>query len=283
MRFAKRFIMKNLMNITQRFWRWRERGAVDAALAQAAAVHPQRAQMTKQLVGLDQVHAAWRLQGGDGIGQQPNHPESWVWSCDGLAAFFDAWGSEPLSAPFALPSRAVDQVWRAWWRMDQAGFDGFCMERVGRRFARGENGRLRTPPDTALGRCWTNNCRAEGVDPMAGILPSLFALDVKLGIPGGQAYRINPDTGGLRKVRLDRHGMADYARVAELANVRVAPQMVRAPARPLAEDGKLQHLAGRNEGNWPTAVHHAGSQFAGTDLGTLPHADDSHGCRGGDD
>jgi hypothetical protein len=56
--------------------------------------------------------------------------------------------------------------------------------------------------NAGLRRCWWHTCREEHIDPRKPTrLPLLFALDAKLGIPGG--FRYVPDCGIPRREGTD--------------------------------------------------------------------------------
>lgn len=112
---------------------------------------------------------------------------------EGLRQFFRA--QLHSGRPIAMPSRAVDALWRAFIQHPEAYRD-WC------RNARG--GVLVHTPACALGRdaerndrlrrAWYWACKDEDIDPRAPArLPLLFALDAELGFPGGIRYLPSPD------------------------------------------------------------------------------------------
>jgi hypothetical protein len=100
----------------------------------------------------------------------------------------------------AMPSQAADDLWHEFI-LDTRAYRDFCAKAFG--------GFLHHTPAVALAagrrrdneglrRVWLMCCREDGINPRApSRLPLLFALDVKLNIPGG--YRYYPDCAQLRR------------------------------------------------------------------------------------
>lgn len=199
------------MNVIQKYKNWLDKKIFEAALKQSALANLRRSRVTEAIVALERVKADWRLAGPLEFAGLPTDSAAWVWSCDGLAAFFDACADETSGKTVALPSLAADAVWHAWLRVDQAGLDAFCVARYGRAFPHQPKSEMTEPMDEALARAWANNCRAEKIDPLAGKVPSLFALDAKLRVPGGRAYLINTRTGRLSHAKIGHKGVPHYS------------------------------------------------------------------------
>ena len=98
-----------------------------------------------------------------------------------------------------MPSRVVDAYWREFTRHARAYAD-WCELTLGRILAHTPA----VPPGADAGdndglrRAWYWSCRDEAIDPRKpSRLPLLFALDTKLGIPGGVVYSPAPRPKGL--------------------------------------------------------------------------------------
>lgn len=109
----------------------------------------------------------------------------------------------------AMPSKAVDAMWHEFILHTRA-YQGFCRKAFGRMLHHTPAEALAAEPDRAdkafqgLRRAWVWSCRDEGIDPkQPQRLPTLFALDAALAIPGG--YRYVPDCRLLGKDRGDTH------------------------------------------------------------------------------
>ncbi len=100
----------------------------------------------------------------------------------------------------AMPSQIADELWhefilytRAYQDFCRAAFGGFLHHTPAVVLTDG-----RKQDNAGLRRVWLMTCKEEGVNPTRpSRLPLLFALDVKLKIPGG--YRYYPDCAALRR------------------------------------------------------------------------------------
>lgn len=109
----------------------------------------------------------------------------------------------------AMPSKVVDAMWHEFILHTRA-YEAFCRRAYGRLLHHTPAEALAAAPDRAdrnfqgLRRAWLWSCRDEGIDPARPQrLPTLFALDAALGIPGG--YRYAPDCQRLGADRGDTH------------------------------------------------------------------------------
>lgn len=126
----------------------------------------------------------------------------------GLRQFFQA--SAMARGRFvAMPSKVVDAMWHEFILHTRA-YERFCRRAFGRLLHHTPAEALAAEPDRAdknfqgLRRAWLWSCRDEGIDPRAPArLPTLFALDATLAIPGG--YRYAPDCRRLGADRGDTH------------------------------------------------------------------------------
>ena len=122
-----------------------------------------------------------------------NHPQLTLKQCQlvahGLRQFFMAHlksGNKFVS----MPSQIADDMWHEFILYTKH-YEAFCRQAFGRFFHH-------TPAvvltgdrtgNTGLRRCWWYLCREENINPrLPTRLPLLFALDAKLGIPGGFHY-----------------------------------------------------------------------------------------------
>jgi len=109
----------------------------------------------------------------------------------------------------AMPSKVVDAMWHEFILHTRA-YDRFCRKTFGRMLHHTPAEALAAEPDRAdrnfqgLRRAWVWSCRDEGIDAkQPQRLPTLFALDAALAIPGG--YRYVPDCRLLGTDRGDTH------------------------------------------------------------------------------
>lgn len=123
-------------------------------------------------------------------------------AAEGLLMFFDCVARS--GKPCALPSRAADSVWHAWARMSPSGLDAFCLKHFGRTIPHVEAAAMEAQMEDALANCLVQ-ARQLAALPLAGTgLPPLFALDRKLKMPGGFAYRMV--SGQVAFAPMNRHG-----------------------------------------------------------------------------
>ncbi len=126
----------------------------------------------------------------------------------GLRQFFHA--SAMARGRFvAMPSKAADAMWHEFILHTRA-YEGFCRRAFGRILHHTPAEALAAEPRRAdktfqgLRRAWVWSCRDEGIDPRSPArLPTLFAIDAALAIPGG--YRYVPDCRLLGADRGDTH------------------------------------------------------------------------------
>ena len=114
----------------------------------------------------------------------------------------------------AMPSKVVDAMWHEFILHTRA-YERFCHRAFGRLLHHTPAEALAADPDRddknfqGLRRAWVWSCRDEGIDPRRPQrLPTLFALDAMLGIPGG--YRYVPDCRLLGADRGDTHCAAGF-------------------------------------------------------------------------
>jgi hypothetical protein len=117
----------------------------------------------------------------------------------GLRQFFLAYLNSGR-AYVAMPSQVADELWHEFILYTRA-YQEFCQKAFG--------GMLHHTPAVALAphrkkdnaglrRVWLQCCRLDGINPSNPTrLPLLFALDIKLNIPGG--YHYHPDCAELRR------------------------------------------------------------------------------------
>ena len=104
----------------------------------------------------------------------------------------------------AMPSKAVDAYWHALI-VDTKSYAAWCERTLGRFLHHVPAERLGSDAaaNDGLRRAWFFACREEAIDPRKpSRLPLLFALDAKLGVPGGVVYSPRFRPAGL-------HGKAD--------------------------------------------------------------------------
>jgi hypothetical protein len=101
-----------------------------------------------------------------------------------------------------MPSKAVDAYWHALI-LDTKSYAEWCVRTLGRFLHHMPAERLgsEVTANDGLRRAWFFACKEEAIDPRKpSRLPLLFALDAKLGIPGGVVYlpRPRPATGAAK-------------------------------------------------------------------------------------
>jgi len=99
----------------------------------------------------------------------------------------------------AMPSKAVDAYWHALI-LDTKSYAEWCERTLGRFLHHVPAERLGNDAvaNDGLRRAWFFACREEAIDPRRPTrLPLLFALDAKLGLPGGVVYSPRPRPPGL--------------------------------------------------------------------------------------
>jgi len=99
----------------------------------------------------------------------------------------------------AMPSKAVDAYWHALI-LDTKSYAEWCERTLGRFLHHMPAERLGSDgaANDGLRRAWFFACREEAIDPRRPTrLPLLFALDAKLGIPGGLVYSPRPRPPGV--------------------------------------------------------------------------------------
>jgi len=99
----------------------------------------------------------------------------------------------------AMPSQVVDDLWHEF-NLYTKNYDLYCRQAFGG-FLHHTPAVVLSPGkrnNTGLRRCWWYACKEENINPRAALrLPLLFALDAKLGIPGG--FRYVADCSGFRR------------------------------------------------------------------------------------
>jgi hypothetical protein len=101
----------------------------------------------------------------------------------------------------AMPSKAVDAYWHALI-LDTRSYAEWCERTLGRFLHHVPAERLGgdAAANDGLRRAWFFACKDEAIDPRKpSRLPLLFALDAKLGIPGGVVYSPRPRPAGSRR------------------------------------------------------------------------------------
>lgn len=109
-------------------------------------------------------------------------------AAEGLLTFFDCVHTSGRRC--ALPSAAADSVWHAWARLDPAGLGAFCIKHYGSVIPHVAEAEMGAHIEGALATCMVTARELERRDPVKPSLPRLFALDRKLGMPGGYGYQI---------------------------------------------------------------------------------------------
>ncbi|MES2325094.1 MAG: hypothetical protein V4633_22800 [Pseudomonadota bacterium] len=107
-------------------------------------------------------------------------------AAEGLVTFFDC--VRHAKQRCALPSKAADSVWHAWAQLSQASLDAFCIKHFGQLIPHVEGADMTGQMEDALAVCLVQARRLELKSAASPTLPRLFALDRKVGMPGGFAY-----------------------------------------------------------------------------------------------
>ena len=107
----------------------------------------------------------------------------------GFRQFFMA-GARSGGQYVGMPSKVVDAYWHAFI-LDTRGYADWCDRTLGRFLHHVPAERLGSDAkaNDGLRRAWFWACKDEAINPrQPSRLPLLFALDTKLGIPGGVVY-----------------------------------------------------------------------------------------------
>ena len=104
-----------------------------------------------------------------------------------------------------LPSAAADSVWHAWAARAPASLERFCVKHFGQIIPHMDEAQMRAQMEGALANCMVQARCLEQRDPCVPSVPSLFALDRKLRMPGGYSYALVH--GAVAVQRLDALGM----------------------------------------------------------------------------
>ncbi|MES2299836.1 MAG: hypothetical protein V4582_22545 [Pseudomonadota bacterium] len=121
---------------------------------------------------------------------------------EGLLSFFECAARSPNAC--ALPSKAADSVWHAWSRYSQSGLDAFCKRQFGKVIPHVEAGAMAGDMDLALATCLAQARKQSKLSTASPTVPMLFALDKRLKMPGGYAYRV--DNGKVGFMHMDGRG-----------------------------------------------------------------------------
>ena len=89
-----------------------------------------------------------------------------------------------------LPSAAADSVWHAWAARAPASLERFCVKHFGQAIPHMEEADMCPQMEGALANCMVQARCLEQRDPCVPSVPSLFALDRKLRMPGGYSYAL---------------------------------------------------------------------------------------------
>jgi hypothetical protein len=200
------FMEEATMGVFEKCGAWADRKLVGWGLARMGRRHPVRAGSSAAIAAMEGVRQEWEFGGPKEFPGLRVSGMAWALSCDGLAAFFEACRRDKSGREVGLPSVAADAVWHAWIRHDPAGLASFCAKAAGRALPHLPKGEMAGPMGAALARCWAASCRSEGLDPLGGVVPSLFALDASLGTPGGWSYRYDKKSGRVWVSRLGSNG-----------------------------------------------------------------------------
>lgn len=135
-----------------------------------------------------------------------------------LRQFFIAYlrgGRQPVS----MPSQVVDDLWHEFI-LHTRHYEAFCRQAFGRFLHHTPAAVLGSEraSNAGLRRCFWQACREENIDPRAPTrLPLLFAIDAKLGVPGGFHYALDcrrlrspGGSGGETSVGVVVHCAADF-------------------------------------------------------------------------
>ncbi|MFZ6658305.1 hypothetical protein [Undibacterium sp. TJN19] len=125
-------------------------------------------------------------------------------AAEGLMMFFEYVSHSKQSC--ALPSKAADSVWHAWYAWSSANLDNFCLKHYKRCIPHIEAAQMAGAMDAALASCLITAQKAEGKDPGSATVPRLFALDSKLRMPDGYAYFARVSRIGFQN--MDSRGVA---------------------------------------------------------------------------
>lgn len=189
-------------------WRWLTQSRAESAWREVLQRAPAVYWAAEQIP--DGIRLAWRRDAHDEFAGLRTDRQAWAYAACALAQFFEACRLQAETAggaqPCALPSRAADSIWHVWLRVDAAGLASWQRACFGRVLPHVEADELGAPLEESLARTWACACRTESQLPRPRYLPLLFAVDGRLGVPGGWAYRHDPARGGFVHQDLDRQG-----------------------------------------------------------------------------
>lgn len=123
-------------------------------------------------------------------------------AADALITFFECMRRSGKAC--ALPSKAADSVWHAWLKMAPGSLDTFQLTHFGQRIAHLESQAMPVRMETALANCLVAARKREGMRPEGPQLPTLFAADRVLRMPGGFSYAVQ--RGELVLANMDASG-----------------------------------------------------------------------------
>ena len=144
------------------------------------------------------LYAYWKSTAQNEFKGIPSDAFFFARATEGLLTFFDC--VRTSGKPCALPSAAADLVWHAWATMAPAHLARFCKKHFGRHIPHTEAVDMSAEMDAALANSLTAARRLDKLPVAGASVPGLFALDRKLGMPSGYAYKAADDQVGFRHI-----------------------------------------------------------------------------------
>ncbi len=149
----------------------------------------------------DNLFGFWQTKASREFPGIPRDAVFFTQAAEGLMLFFDYVKHSEQAC--ALPSKAADSVWHAWSALSQAGLGMFCRKHFGRDIPHIEASEMAETMDTALAATLVQARQSERMTLASNSVPSLFALDRKLKMPGGYAYQAAAGKFGYRNLNSD--------------------------------------------------------------------------------
>ncbi|MCH8619703.1 hypothetical protein [Undibacterium sp. TS12] len=146
----------------------------------------------------DAVMTYWQIKAKKEFPGIPSDAVFFIRAAEGLMEFFEC--VKRSKRPCALPSKAADSVWHVWNSWSSINLDCFCQKHFGCTIPHVEAEKMDGPLDLALAATLVETRYMERLMPASVTVTRLFALDRKLKMPGGFAYKISRQQVGFQNM-----------------------------------------------------------------------------------